>query len=527
MFAPVVEDIVLKLASDTDARAELRDALEFGFCIGLGVLKVEWRYDVRNDLSIEYGRDGSSDTPQLVQKQRLEGHLALQSIDPFHMWFGPRTKGKREFDWIIEESYADLASLKASGGFINLDKVQPTTMDSTDMTRAYERARKDKREGPEATRKSVHLMEFWGDIIDPASNEIVLENQHIIVANRTTIIKKEDNPYWDRKAPYIAFSPLIVAGRFPGQGVLEMSLSILTENNKIAQQMADHMSFSVVPMLEVEAAALENAEGDLQTGVQPGKVFYRKFGTTSAVSGVEMPQLSNAAFNMQNALDKEIQRSTFVTEVVQGLTDAKGETTATEINAVQAQSSVLISDIGATLEDMLLAPLAETIWSRAFQFIDSTSKPTWTELIGDTYGPVLDRMPRSQRIPLIQGRYNFVAHGLSRAIQRNQNATRLMQFLQTAAQGGQQFLPYLNMPGVFKALFEAYHLPDPQELIAPNADAVLEQHTQAIINSTDPVVQQQAVAAGKAHVLAAKGDQDSMQKLIGHVLSTYPNPNNQ
>ena len=513
LLAQIVEHIVLKLAGTADARVSVRDALDFAFAIGLGVIKVDWRYDIRNDLSIEPGRDGSSETPQLIQKQRNEGHLALTSVDPFHMWFGPRSKGKRDFDWTIEESYADLAALKASGGFVNLDKVTGSTLDQSDMTRSYEKARKDKRETPEASRKSVHLMEYYGDIVDRATDEIVQTNQHVIVANRTHVIKREDNPYWDRTSPYIAFSPLIVAGRFPGQGVLEMSLSLLTENNKVAQQMADHMSFSVVPMLEVEATALENPEGDMQTGIQPGKVFYKRSGGQTAVTGVNMPQLSGASFNFQSALDHEIQRSTFISETVQGLTDTKGETTATEINATQMQSSVLISDIGNTLEDMLLAPLAEAIWSRAFQFIDSTTKPTWTELVGQDYGPIVDRMPREQRILLLQGRYNFTAHGLSRAIQRQQNAGKILSMLQTISQGGQQFIGYLNVAKIFQRYFDALHLPDAADLLSANAPEFAAAH-QAAILSDNPVAQEHARTAGRAHTEAAKDHNSTLQQLL-------------
>ena len=100
LLSEVVEHVVLKLAADADTRLAIRDALEFCFILGLGVLKIDWRYDIRNDLSIAPGRDGSSDTPQLIQKQRQEGHLSISPIDPFHMWFGPRSKGKRDFELV-------------------------------------------------------------------------------------------------------------------------------------------------------------------------------------------------------------------------------------------------------------------------------------------------------------------------------------------------------------------------------------------------------------------------------------------
>lgn len=540
-MAPYVETTVLKLANTAGVRKELRDSLDFGGAIGLGVLKGEWRYDLRREVAEELGRDGASETAtgNLTVKTRKEGHLELTSVDPFHMWFGPRSKGGRDFDWTIEESYADLAALKLQDGFKNLDKLTGTVMEASDITRSYDKVRKDKRDVPETQRKNVHLLQFYGDLVDPNTSEVVAENQHVIIGNRDQVIKREDNPYWDGLPPYIAYSPIVVAGRFPGQGILEMSLSLLNETNKVAQQMADHISFSVVPMLEIEATALENAEGEIQTGVQPGKVFYRRAGAQQAVSGVQMPQLSNQAFNFQSALDHELQRSTFISETVQGLTDAKGETTATEVNATQQQSSVLISDIGNTLEDTLLTPLAEMIWSRAFQFIDSTSKPTWSELVGNVdyqgqqvpVGKALDEMPRAQRIALIQGRYNFTAHGLSRAIQRNQNASQILGFLQTVAQGGNSFLPLVNMPALFSRYFDALHLPEPQELLAPNVQEAMQKQQTAILNQSDPVIQAQeqakAQAQAQAHAADAQGGQKSMQMLLTHLLekmSQKPEP---
>lgn len=524
-IAPYIEKAVLQLANTANTRSELRDSLDFGFGIGLGVIKGEWRYSDRTYISLEQGRDGTSETPQnptLQPQTRQEGHLEVSSVDPFHMWFGPRTKGRRDIDYSIEESYADLPALKAQKGFTNLDKLTGSTMESSDITRSYDKARKDKRDAPETQRKSVHMLEFYGDLVDPESNEIVEKNQHVVIGNRKEVIKHEDNPYWDGLPPYIIYSPLVVAGRFPGQGIIEMALSVLGETNKLGQQMADFMSFAVVPMLEVEAQALENPDGDLQTGVQPGKVFYRRAGAQQAVSPVQMPAMPNAAFNFQLELDKETQRSTFISETVQGLTDAKGETTATEINATQQQSSVLISDIGLSLEDNLLAPLAELIWSRAFQFIDSTSKPTWTELIGNVgevpIGTILDQMPREQRIPLIQGRYNFTAHGLSRAIQRNQNRSNLLGFLQTVAQGGPTFMPLLNMPEIFMRIFETYHLPEPGQLIAPNAQDMMAKQQEAIINQADPVVQAQAKAAQAAHTADAQAGQQAQLQLLQHAL---------
>src|SRR5579863_2766975 len=523
--APLVEKVVLALANNGHFRSQFRDALEFAGVIGLGVLKIGWMYQNKIDLSV-----GGDDTgPFVIQKTRKEGTLFVQSIDPFHMWFGPRTRDNNRFDFLIEETLVDVDELKSQKGFQNTDELEHVDRIADQMyfaDQVYTRdfARYDKRMIPaEHYRKQALLWEFWGDLIDTHTQEIVARNKHIIIANRTTIIKMEENQYWDGLPPYVIFSPLVVAGRFPGQGLLEMNMHVKDGVDRLAQMQEDHLKFSVIPMMEVEASALENPEGDMQTGVQPGKVFYKRPGSgANAVQGVQFPQLSAASFNMQQELSKEYQRGTFITDQAQGILDVKGETTATEVQQTQLQSTLMLSDIAQCIEDGCLTFVAEKIWSRAFQFIDATTSPTWAELLGPI-GGFLDSLPQAQRITLTQGRYNFVAHGLSRALENQQNLSKYKDLLMTFAQLGPQALTGsgLQLPVLLRRIFTAYHLPDPWELVSPDAEAMQEQQRQAALAQQNPFYQAQAKAYGQMVVQRDQGDQQSLQKLLDAAMAQH------
>lgn len=519
IFAPYVEKIVLKLAKNAHFRSQFRDALEFGSICGLGVLKFGWAYQNVFDLSV-----GGDDTgPLLVQKKRKEGQLYVQSIDPFHIWFGPRTRDNNRYDLIIEETLVDVDELKGQKGLENTSDLEHVDRIADQMyfaDQVYTRdfARYDKRQIPaEHYRKQALIWEYWGDIVDVSSQKVVDSNVHILIANRTTVLKYEKNPYWDGLPPYVIFSPLVVAGRFPGQGLLEMNMSVKDGIDRLAQMQEDHLKFSVVPMMEVEASALENPEGDMQTGVQPGKVFYKRAGAgAQAVAGVQFPQLGNSSFNFQMEMGKEYQRGTFITDQAQGLLDVKGETTATEVQNTQLQSTLSISDIAQNVEDNCLIFVAEKIWARSFQFIDSTTKPTWMELVGGEVGELLDNLPIAQRLKLIWGRYNFTANGLSRTIERQQNLSKYKDLLETMAQLGPQALQQsgIQLPAFFRRIFEAYHFPEPQELVAPNADEMQEQARQAQIAAQNPYHQEQAKAFGQISAIREQGDQNVLQSLI-------------
>ena len=549
LIAPMVETTVLKLASNSHFRSQFRDALEFAAVCGMGVLKFGWSYENIFDLGVDWGTMvdgkfksvsravGGDDTgPFVVQKKRRQGQLYVQSIDPFHIWFGPRTRENNRFDFIIEETLVDVDELKAQKGLDNTDELEHVDRIADQMyfaDQVYTRdfARYDKRMIPaEHYRKQALLWEYWGDIVDVHTQKVIASNKHILIANRTTILKFEDNPYWDGLPPYVVFSPLVVAGRFPGQGLLEMNMSVKDGIDRLAQMQEDHLKFSVVPMLEVEASALENPEGDMQTGVQPGKVFYKRAGAgASAVAGVEFPQLTNASFNFQMEMAKEYQRGTFITDQAQGLLDVKGETTATEVQQTQLQSTLSIADIAQNIEDNCLIFVAEKIWSRAFQFIDGTSKPTWTELLGQygQVGQVLDNLSMADRLGIIWGRYTFEAHGLSRTIERQQNLSKVKDLLMTLAQLGPQALMMsgLQMPVLLKRIIDYYHLPQPWELIAEEAQEMQEQHRQALLAQQNPFLSEMAAAHGAIATSRESNDQQSLQKLLDAAMSLGQPPN--
>jgi len=225
-------------------------------------------------------------------------------------------------------------------------------------------------------------------------------------------------------------------------------------------------------------------------------------------------------------MEKEYQRGTFITDQAQGILDVKGETTATEVQNTQLQSSLILADIAQNVEDGCLGFVAEKIWQRAFQFIDSTSSPTWTELLGPEVGAYLDQLPMSRRLPLILGKYNFKAHGLSRSIERQQNLSKYKDLLMTFAQLGPQALTQagLQLPVLLKRIFDAYHFPDPAELIAPNAADMQEQARQAQIAQQNPFLAAQAKAHGAIAASREQNDQQTQQKLLDAVLQMHQGP---
>lgn len=489
-FAPFVEKGVLKMAELAGFKEVFRDALEYSGAAMFGCMKVIWQFTEANHSTIEQGEKGL----QLRRQTRAEGGLGLYSIDPWKIHFGPRQQGGRATDYFVEDSDADLADLNDLGGFENLDKLkgqdQPVKSDDP-----YASARKEQKEraNDSSVRRRVELWDYWGDLIDPETQKTVARDVHVIVANREHIIKyQEQNPLWDDKPPYVVFSPLIVSGRFPGGGILEMSLEVKRAIDRIAQMWETHLQFSAIPMFEVEAAALENPE-QLSTGVFPGKTFIKKpgQGPNQIVRPIVTQPLQADAFNAFLAYDKEFQRGTFIPDQVQGLLDQKGETTATEVQQTAVASTLILSDIAMHLEHEALAPIGEMIWDRMFQFMDSTSVPSWSQIVGGELGQFMDSLPVELRQQVIRSKYSFQSMGLSRAIDRSQQGQKLLQWLQVIGQLGPA-QAIINIPEVIMRFHESMHLPEPEKLLVPNWRAVFQQFQLAMLAQANPLAQMEA-----------------------------------
>ncbi len=483
-FAPYVETAVRKMWEYSSFLDVSSEAFEFGLIIGLIAARQDWVYEEL--LTLQPTPDG-----QLQSVPIQEGKLKIRAVDPWNLRWGPESTA-RFIDWIIEEQVVSAPTLRKLGFDLPEQVAQEDQRPNEFETR--NRRRKDENEVREAFDKRVQLREYWGPLTDPKTQEIVVEQAHVIIANKRFVLLAEENQLWRRKPPYVLASPLRVAGRFPGQGILEVNRELKANIDIIAQLGVDYLKFSTLPMFEADMSTLENPE-DVATGIEPGKIFRKRPGTAAipAIRQVDVRGLQADVFNMLIGLDKEYQRSTFISEIVQGLLDVKGETTATEVQSTLAQSTIMLASIARDLESQYVEPMADLSWDLMLQFMDITSNPSWQTLIGPA-GFQLDLLPRAIRVQLIQSQYSFKARGISLQVERQAELQRLINLLTVVGQFFPSFGPLLNMPEIFKRVFESFSIERPQELLAPNAAQIFPEMQRNLLLSASPSEQFSQVA---------------------------------
>jgi len=475
-FAPYVREGVHRLWEVSGFNDRSREAMEAGLIMGLMAAREDWVYEAVTKVQ--------SNGLQVVPVQAQEGKLKIRAVDPWTVRWGPETKGGNDIDWIIEEQIISMPSLRKMG----FDIPKELVFDNARVDEGEQRKeqRTDEKQAKAPVERSVKVREYYGPVIDEETQQVVVPDAHLLIANNKFVLLAERNPLWRKKSPYVLASPLKVAFRFPGQGILEVNRELKRNIDAIAQMGTDYLKFSSLVMLEADMSVLENPE-DIATGAEPGKIFRKRpgAGNIRALQQVPINPLQADLFNMMGAFNNEYQRGTFITDIVQGLLDTKGETTATEFSGTLTQTTVMLADIALALETQYLEPMADLTWDLALQFMDINSSPNWQRLLGPGAAQ-LDLLPRPVRLQLIQGNYEFRVRGISLQVEKQQQLGQLVNFLQVIGTLQPQFLILLNMPEIFRRIHESFAFDRPEQLLSPQAAQLFTALQQNLLLQSSP-----------------------------------------
>lgn len=271
----------------------------------------------------------------------------------------------------------DLDTGKLVDYYENLDDIAGDTS-SDDMD-------KDRKEmfigstlGKSAYKKQVEIIEYY------------TRSRHVVVANRSTIILDEKNPYQrDRRfvtevlvvdgeiteykreipeiqgfLPYAILRNYVDNSLFFARGDVEVILESQESLNDTATQKRDNLDYALNNMWGIDPRFKHLAE---QLKSEPGAVFPIPKG---ALYALEKQDVSPAADAEIGRLTQVMRTATAADAAVQGVQQRFSRTTATEVQAQLNQASMRFTTKVQTLEDEGFAQLARILFKMIQIFVD-------------------------------------------------------------------------------------------------------------------------------------------------------------
>jgi len=320
--------------------------------------------------------------------------------------------------------------------------------------------------GPNADTAVVKLTEYFGPLV--WDGKVVEEYAHVVLGNDTTILIMQKNPFYHRKSPYVAFSPLNLPFRTEGVGLIEMVRQIDKALSNLANLSVDTLTFRLLPIFEVATESFENQE-DLETGLTPGKILRKNLGHANieGIRPVKFEDISGGTTQVWSALDRSHSEGSLISDIAEGLPRNRGQQTATESQLLASQSESFMGGMAADIEKEALEPLVSMAMDLIFQFIDTANDPRIASILG-VGADVLKGMGRPEIMEMISGDYKVKVQGITGQLMKSEMLQNLVQFMNLIGQNPQAWLPYINEDALLRRMLECFrpHIHDIEDIIA-------------------------------------------------------------
>jgi hypothetical protein len=361
-----------------------------------------------------------------------------------------------------------------------------TTDDTTDTLAGFHEARdaaKQDRVPDYKAYSKMKITNYFGDLYDPNTGDLLIENSYFIVANdKELVYGPVENPFWDGGKPVVS-SPLIeIPFAAYGRSPIVWNMDMFDLWNEYLNLLVDYMQSVLLGMKEVDMDLLEDGDEDLRDGIYPGKMIKTSKGSVpnlQAILNVPFSDVPQGFWQHMQILQKELSDNVLLSDSIGGADRTRGRITAMEFNRRAADAGSMIDFLFSAVEDNLLAPIIRLSFYRILQFMP---QKMWAEWIDTHKASIEPKEPQlkaqwdqlaqdmkswvpSQRFEKLGGFFKFRVRVFSALGDRQmEKGTFLMQ---TAAQipGAAQYIKWDKM---LRYIVRAFGW-DPEEIISAQA----------------------------------------------------------
>ena len=262
--------------------------------------------------------------------------------------------------FIIHRYESDLSTLKADGRYKNLDKIDTN---SGGYDPDFDAQDKTEFKFEDKARKKVLVYEYWGNY--DVNNDGITE-QIVCAWVGDTIIRLEDNPYPDKKPPFIVVPFSSIPFQMYGEALAENIGDNQKVKTAITRGIIDNMAKSNNGQIGIRLGALDlaNRKKFLQ-----GKNFEFK-GTPADFWQGSFNQIPGSVFDMLQLMNNEIESQTGVNAFNKGLTGNSLGSSATAARGVLDATALRRLHLVRNIAENLVKPLMRKWMAYNSEFLE-------------------------------------------------------------------------------------------------------------------------------------------------------------
>ncbi len=283
-------------------------------------------------------------------------------------------------------------------------------------------------------RPRVRIGEFWGNIIDNVSGELLAENVVMTVANRQTVIRKPTpNPLWHQRTPIVAAALIEVAHSVWGVAMMDAGTKHNRSLIELFNLMLDSAMKAVWGINQIRVESLTDST-QITDGIRWGTNLLVDSSLQPGMKVMEpviSGEIPGEVLNMYNLLNAETLSSMKTNDLRMGAQSQRA-VKATEVVASENAITSEFQGIAKNFEEKKIQPELELGCWTICQNWDQIDKEVFVSLFGRERGEALSQLePQEVFVSTVNG-MRFEVFGISLTLRKQADFrkwTTLMQVI--------------------------------------------------------------------------------------------------
>jgi len=443
MAAANMEKLIHDQLDESKATSVLRHALFESAMLGTGIIKGPFSYEQSSHNWIKNEDTGKN---EYVPKTKLVPRI--ESVSCWDFYPDPDAVRLEDAEYVIQRHVYTRSQVRdlMNRPYFRKEAIRNSLdMGPSYEARGYEASLQDRESTDEFDKNRYEILEFWGTMDTRLAMEAGLELDEDMddldevqincwVCNGQ-IIRLVLNPFTPTRLPYLVCPYEINPYQFFGVGIPENMDDAQTIMNGHARMAIDNLALAGNLVFDIDETMLVPGQ-DMK--VFPGKIFRRQSGMPGqAIHGVKFPNTSQENLMMFDKFRQLADESTGIPSYSHGTTGVQSTTrTAAGMSMLMGAAALSIKTVIKNIDDFLLRPLGESLFSWNMQFNDNA--------------------------PEIKGDLHVKARGTTSLMQKEVRSQRLMTFLQVAS--NQNLAPFVRWHTILSEIAKSLDI-EPEKLI--------------------------------------------------------------
>ena len=460
MAAAELEKYIHDQLDGTKAVTILRHVFFEMALLGTGVLKGPFNYNQTVNRWMENPETGER---EYVPETKLVPKLEAVSCWDFYP--DPNAVNMDDAEYVIQRHVLNRSQMRdlMNRPLFREDAIRACfDMGYSYTPRSFESSLQDRENQNEFEKDRFEVYEYWGimdkEFVEQAGLPIEIEDDlaevqiNAWVSASGQILRLALNPFTPERLPFSVCPYELNPYQFFGVGIPENMDDSQQIMNGHARMAIDNLALAGNLIFDIDETMLVPGQ---DMSVYPGKIFRRQSGMPGqSIHGVKFPSTANENMMMFDRFRQLADESTGMPSYSHGQTGIQSTTrTAAGMSMLMGASALNIKTVIKNIDDYLLRPLGESLFSWNMQFNNDSPK-----IMGD-----IEIKPR----------------GTSALMQKEVRSQRLMTFMQTAS--NPSLAPFVKWHTILSEIAKTLDI-DPSKVINDPEKAAIYAQIMGMVN---------------------------------------------